>query len=95
MMFYQTGTISLWFLNNVANSVETKFLHKTTLSQQLPYIFAFKCAGPDHFLDHPTYSTFLEILVPKNGSCFSHLHPEIDIPNLGIYEEIIKNISNK
>ena len=49
MIFYHsrladepTGTIEylyfFWFLSNVANIVETKVLHKMTLSQELPNI---------------------------------------------------------
>ena len=34
----------LWFLSNVANSVETNVLHTTIPLQELPYIkFFFKC----------------------------------------------------
>ncbi len=42
-----------------------------------------KGAWPDHFFDHPTYLNFFEILVPIDGSYFSHSYPEIWHPESG------------
>ncbi len=36
-----------------------------------------KGAWQDHFFDHPTYLNLFEILVPIDGSYFSHSDPEI------------------
>ncbi len=47
------------------------------------------------FLTPPTYIKVFEILVPIDGSYFSHSRPGIWRSKLGIYEEIIKNVLNK
>ena len=51
-----------------------------TQNNQFLFIFCKMCninVKPDHFFDHLTYLNFFDILVPIDGLCFSHSHPEI------------------
>ena len=50
---------------------------------------------PDHFFDHQIYLNFFEILVPIDGSYFSHSHPEIWRSKIGYLRrnKTINNIS--
>ncbi len=49
------------------------------------FSYSLKGARPDHFFDHPiaTYLNFFEVLVPIDGSYFSHAHPEIWCSKIG------------
>ncbi len=68
------NTSHLWFYSW---SSSTNDVIKSNLEISPIFSIFIKCAWPDHFFDHPTYLNFFEILVPIDGSYFSHSHPEI------------------
>ncbi len=64
----------IWYSDRVFFlSVDLKF---APLWQSYRYD-VIKGPWPDHFFDPPTYLKLLKILVPIDGSYFSHSHPEI------------------